>query len=253
MMDIRVLPTLTDNYVFIIVDQTTKTCCVVDPGVSEPVIAYVDQLGYTITSIILTHHHDDHVGGVKQIVDKYQCRVYGNRPDAERLPCVTNFVEAGKTVRIGGYMFRILNAPGHTLGHILYHCEDEKICFVGDTLFSLGCGRLFEGTPKQMWTTLSQFHDMDPDTRIFCAHEYTEANLAFTQSLYENEALKTYGESIQRTRQLHQPTIPFRLGDELSLNPFISVTDADFRRDLGLSDLSALEAFAHVRRLKDNF
>lgn len=254
MLRVEILPSLSDNYIFLLIDEQSNTCAVVDPAEAQPVLKKIQELNLTLKSIFNTHHHFDHVGGNLALKQKTGCSVYGYGPDAERLPGIDHLLKVGDCVTLGESRGRVLFAPGHTLGHILYHFEEDQKCFVGDTLFSLGCGRLFEGTPQQMWKSLHVFFDMPDETQIYCAHEYTLANCRFAETLVgEDPTLVAYKEHCLEKLKKGQPTIPTTLAVEKKLNPFLAVSRDAYRQHIGLSHLSALQGFTELRRRKDSF
>lgn len=254
MLRVELIPSLSDNYTFLLVDDSSKKCAVVDPAEAKPVLKRLEELGLTLESIFNTHHHFDHVGGNLDLKQETDCKIYGYGPDSERLPGVDCLLKAGDYVVLGKSRARVIFAPGHTLGHILYHFEDDKKCFVGDTLFSVGCGRLFEGTPEQMWRSLQVFLDMPDKTEIYCAHEYTVANCRFAETLVgEDESLQTYKDYCLEQLEKGQQTIPTTLAVEKLINPFLAVSRDSYRQRIGLGHLSALQAFTELRRRKDSF
>lgn len=254
MLHVDILPVLTDNYIFMLVDQGTQTCVVVDPAEAKPVLEYLQENNLTLSAIYNTHHHFDHVGGNRELKEVTGCDVYGYGPDKERLPGIDHSLKEGDMIHIGGSQARVLFAPGHTRGHILYYFEKDRKCFVGDTLFSMGCGRLFEGTPAQMWHSLEQFFHLPDETEIYCAHEYTLANIRFAETLLGGDAdLLSYKEMCLEKQARGEPTVPTILGLEKRLNPFLAVASSDYRAALGFSALSPAESFAKIRAQKDDF
>ena len=254
MLTVFILPVLRDNYSFMLVDEATGTCAVVDPATSEPVLQFLDHHQLRLDAVYNTHHHFDHVGGNLVLKEKTGCDIYGPVAEAPQIPGIDHLLKAGDSIHVGEAQAVVLWAPGHTRGHLLYHFEKEKICFVGDTLFSLGCGRLFEGAPAEMWQSLQHFKQMPDETKLYCAHEYTLANCRFAESLLgEDRALLAYKAGCLDKQARNEPTIPTLLGRERRLNPFLAVEDAAYRARIGLADLSALEAFGEIRRQKDHF
>jgi len=254
MLRVELIPSLSDNYIFLLIDEVSKKCAVVDPAEAKPVLKRVQELGLTLESIFNTHHHFDHVGGNLELKQETNCAIYGYGQDAERLPGIDHLLNVDDSVVLGESRAHVIFAPGHTLGHILYFFEEDKKCFVGDTLFSVGCGRLFEGTPEQMWNSLQVFLDMPDETEIYCAHEYTLANCRFAETLVgEDEDLLAYKELCLEKLGKGQPTIPTTLSVEKLINPFLAVSRESYRQRVGLGHLSALEAFTELRRRKDSF
>jgi len=240
MLEIVQLPSLQDNYIYVLHDTSTSTVAVIDPTEAAPVFQLLRERNWKLSKIFNTHHHWDHVGGNLELQRETGCEIYGSSHDAGRTPGVTHRLNAGDTVTVGDARGVVLEMPGHTLGHIALYFADDKALFPGDTLFSLGCGRLFEGSPDQMWATLEQILKLPDDTQVYSAHEYSLANAAFAVSLDpNNEKLKAYARRIQKTREAGKPTLPFTLGEERALSPFLRAGDAT--------------TFADVRRRKDGF
>ena len=254
MLRVELIPSFSDNYIFLLVDDLSKKCAVVDPAEAKPVLKRVQELGLTLESIFNTHHHFDHVGGNLELKHETKCQIYGYGADAERLPGIDHLLMAGDFVVLGESRARVIFAPGHTLGHILYHFEEDQKCFVGDTIFSIGCGRLFEGTSEQMWESLQVFLEMPDETEIYCAHEYTLANCRFAETLVgEEENLLAYKEDCLLKLEKSQPTLPTTLAVEKLINPFLAVSRESYRQRIGLGHLSARQAFAELRQRKDSF
>ncbi|WP_298214413.1 hydroxyacylglutathione hydrolase [Acidocella sp.] len=236
----QAIPMLSDNYAWLLTESVTGKTGIVDPAEAAPVIAALDRLGRKLDSIFLTHHHDDHVAGTAELVEKYHATVVGNGADAHRLPPLDVSVHEGSLVEFGAARLRVIETPGHTLGHISYYIADGGILLPGDTLFSLGCGRLFEGTPGQMFKSLAKYHDLPDETLVCAAHEYTAANAKFALSVDpENEALQARAEEVAALRQRNLPTLPVTLGEERATNPFIRAATE--------------EEFARLRAAKDRF
>jgi hydroxyacylglutathione hydrolase len=253
-LEIRVLPVLSDNYVYLLRDPDGNSCAVVDPAVADPVLAAVDELGWKLTHILCTHHHMDHVGGNLDIKKKTGCAIIGAAADRARIPGIDTGVAEGDMVSVGEQVAKVFEVPGHTSGHIAYWFEGSNALFCGDTLFSLGCGRLFEGTPAQMWSSLCKLRDLPGDTEIYCGHEYTNSNADFALSVDpDNGALKARADEILTQRQAGQPTIPAKLADEIAANPFLRADNADLLAAAGLQGSDPVSAFAEIRRRKDSF
>ncbi len=253
-LEIHQIPTRRDNYVYLLREPETGKVAAVDPSDASPVIAKLDALGWTLDEVLATHHHNDHVGGVPDLKEKYRCKVVGPRADHDRIPMIDFDVGDGDTYRFGAAEARVFDVPGHTRGHIAYWFPASKALFCGDTLFALGCGRVFEGTMDQMWNSLSKLDTVPDDTRVFCAHEYTQANARFALTVEPgNQALKTRSAEIDRIRAEGKSTVPSLMGEERATNPFLRAKLPEFRAAIGMANASAAEAFAAVRTRKDNF
>lgn len=253
-MHIQAVSAFDDNYIWIIHD--THHCVVIDPGQADGVIEFVSQHQLTIAAILLTHHHYDHTGGVNQLRQFTDCPVYG--PDNPSIEGITDTVADGDTVSIAalGLKFSVLACPGHTLDHIAFYAKPWLFC--GDTLFSAGCGRMFEGEPHQLWNSLQYLTNLPDDTEVYCAHEYTEANLRFAAVVEpDNEAIKTHQAWVKKKRQDGERTLPSTLALESNINPFLrchlqSVKDAAQRR-AQTSLIETVDVFACLRFWKDSF
>jgi hydroxyacylglutathione hydrolase len=217
-------------------------------------VAELDAKGWRLTHILNTHHHADHAGGNLELKRRTNCTIVGPRADAARIPGLDVAVGEGDTVELGPHRALVLDTPGHTRGHIVYYFEGARAAFVGDTLFALGCGRLFEGTPGEMWTSLQKILRWPDDTRLYCAHEYTQSNARFALSVEpQNEALRQRAERVARLRAAGQATVPTTLAEERATNPFLRPQSAALRATLELVDASDVEVFARTRALKDAF
>jgi len=258
------LAALSDNYIYLIAPHNSSAnsplLIAVDPAEADPVVAACEQLGRPLTHILNTHHHWDHTGANLELKETYGCTIIGNAADAARIPGIDQALNpgdglAGEDLRLGDLKISVLDVPGHTLGHIAYVIDDALFC--GDTLFGAGCGRLFEGTPEQMWHSLSRLALLADDSRVYCAHEYTLANLAFAVAMDpDNAALKSRLTHDQKTRQQGKPTIPSTIGMEKASNPFLRPADqafcAAYAQAHGI-DADALSVFTHLRACKDRW
>ena len=218
-LNITAIEAFDDNYIWLL-ETGEENCAVVDPGEAEPVLEVLEQKGLNLSYILLTHHHYDHVGGVATLLERYGATVFG--PDDDRIPFVDRVCREGDEIVLTDLhvTFKALEVPAHTRSHIAFYTDD--ILFSGDTLFSLGCGRFFEGTPADMQVSLDKLAALPAETRIYCAHEYTQANCRFALAVEpENQALKTRAREIDNLRSEGKITLPARLGDELATNPFL--------------------------------
>jgi len=239
-LEIVQIPVLSDNYVYLVHEDQSGLTAVVDPALAAPVLEAAEARGWAITHILNTHHHFDHVGGNLEIKRATGAAIVGPAYDAARIPGIDLEVSEGDVFMLGEAAADIYFVPGHTSGHIAYHFKSDDALFIGDTLFALGCGRLFEGTPEQMFKSLAKIKKLPPATRIYCAHEYTEANGAFALSVDpDNPALIARMQDVLARRAENLPTVPSFLSEELTTNPFLLAKD--------------VKSFADVRAKKDGF
>jgi hydroxyacylglutathione hydrolase len=253
-LQIEQIPVLRDNYVYLARDPVSGACAAVDPSVAEPVLAALERLEWRLTHILATHHHHDHVGGNLQLKRATGCTIVGNRHDAHRIPGIDVLVADGDEVSLGEQRARVLDIPGHTIGHIAYWFVEANALFCGDTMFSLGCGRLFEGTPEQMWSSLSRLRELPGDTRVYCGHEYTESNARFALVLDpDNPALRRRAEEVRALRAQGRPTVPSTIAAERAANPFLRADDPGLQQKAGVVHGNPTATFAEIRRRKDVF
>lgn len=254
MLQIEQIPCLNDNYVYLIHEPVQDLTAVVDPAETAPVLAALAAHGWRLTHILNTHHHYDHVGGNLELKAATGCRIVGPRADRERIPGIEDEVADGDTYAFGASTANVFDVPGHTRGHIAYWFSEDAALFCGDTLFALGCGRLFEGTPVQMWDSLSKLRALPGDTRVFCAHEYTQSNGRFALSVEPgNAALVARMQDVDRRRAAQQPTVPSRLAEELATNPFLRPDSVEIQQNVGLPGAPLAEVFGATRARKDTF
>ena len=251
-LEIERIPVLQDNYVWLAREPDSGSVAAVDPSVAGPVLAAAERRGWRITHILNTHHHPDHTGGNLEIKRATGAVIVGPSHDRDRIPGIDVEVSDGGTYDLGTERADIFFVPGHTRGHIAFWFKTSDALFCGDTLFLMGCGRLFEGTPAQMWHSLQKLMALPPQTLICSGHEYTASNARFAASLdLHNPALTSRITDITAARAANRPTVPSTLAIELATNPFLRAPQ--LKPVLGLHDTSDAETFAHIRALKDNF
>jgi hydroxyacylglutathione hydrolase len=253
-LQIHMFPCLADNYGYLLHDAESGCTAAVDTPDADEILRQLDTTGWHLTHVLNTHHHSDHAGGNLSLKARTGCTIVGPRADAQRIPGLDVAVGEGDMVALGAHRARVHDTPGHTRGHIVYHFPEASAAFVGDTLFALGCGRLFEGTPAQMWTSLEKILRWPGDTRLYCAHEYTHSNARFALTVEPNNAaLRTRAEGVVRLRAAGKPTVPSTLDEERATNPFLRAANQDLRATIGLRDAPDVEVFAKTRALKDAF
>ena len=239
-MRIEIIPCLQDNYSYVIIDESNNYACVVDPSESTPIINYLENKNIKLKYILNTHHHYDHIGGNKDLKKKFGSTVVGFKEDSNRIPGIDIKLENNQIWKAENFVAKIIHIPGHTSGHICFHFFEEKIVFTGDTLFSLGCGRIFEGTYKEMFNSLKIIKSLPEETKIYCGHEYTLNNSKFCIKYDpENQNLKKKIENVKKKVITGLPTIPSTIKEELDCNIFLRTKN--------------LESFSKLRDLKDNF
>ena len=247
-------PCLSDNYGYLIHDPDQGVTGCIDTPSSDAINKALNDHGWRLDIILNTHWHMDHVGGNETLKKQWGCQIIGPAGEGDKIPGIDRAVEQGDKVTIGNCEASVFATPGHTLGHIVYHFEADECAFVGDTVFALGCGRLFEGSPEQMWASLSKIIAFPPQTKLYCAHEYTQANAAFALSVDPtNEILIKRNDEINALRAEDAPTVPSTLAYELETNPFLRPSDPAIRAELAMPTASDTEVFAEIRRRKDNF
>lgn len=253
-LEVCLFPCLSDNYGFLIHDAAQDLTATVDTPEVNPIMQALEEKGWKLTHILNTHHHWDHAGGNLEIRKLTGCTIVGPAGEAGSIPGIDIRLADGDLFEFGEHKARIHETPGHTAGHIVYHFEEDHIAFVGDTLFAMGCGRLFEGTPGQMWSSLQKILQWPDDTKIYCAHEYTLKNGEFSLTVEpQNQVLLDRVEKVRKLRSNNTPTIPTELGLEKQTNPFLRPDSKDLRTTIGLESADDVTVFAKVRTLKDRF
>ena len=253
-LEIERVPALQDNYIWLVREPASGKVAVVDPADPAPVRTALKRKGWTLTHILNTHHHPDHVDNNLALKSEFGCTIVGPAPDAARIPGIDVQVGDGDVYRFGEAEAKVFFVPGHTRGHIAYWFAGHGALFCGDTLFALGCGRLFESTPEQMWRSLSTLRALPPETEVYCAHEYTQSNARFALTVDpENRDLARRAAEIDRMRAADIPTVPSTLDEERRTNPFLRADDPGVAQAVGLAGADPVRVFAEVRARKDSF
>jgi hydroxyacylglutathione hydrolase len=253
-LEIIRIPCLADNYVWLLREPARGCVAIVDPADPVPVMAVLEARGWTLDLVLNTHHHADHVGGNLALKRAQGCRIVGPRADRDRIPGIDRALGDGDILEFGDARATVLDVPGHTRGHIAFWFAADQALFCGDTLFALGCGRMFEGTAPQMWTSLRKLRALPDDTLVHCAHEYTQANARFARHVDPaNAELAARSTAIDAARARGAPTVPSPLGLEKRTNPFLRADDPGFARSLGLDPADPAAVFGALRRSKDGF
>ncbi|XP_062173568.1 hydroxyacylglutathione hydrolase 2, mitochondrial-like [Alnus glutinosa] len=254
-LQIELVPCLRDNYAYLLHDVDTGTIGVVDPSEAVPIIDALRRKNRNLTYILNTHHHFDHTGGNAELKERYGAKVIGSAIDRDRIPGFDIVLNDGDKWMFAGHEVLVMETPGHTRGHISFYFPGSGAVFTGDTLFSLSCGKLFEGTPEQMLSSLKKIMSLPEDTNIYCGHEYTLSNSEFALSIEpHNEALKSYAANVAHLRSKGLPTIPTTIKTEKSCNPFLRTSSTEIRRSLKISETADdAEALGVIRQAKDKF
>jgi len=254
MLDVSIIKCLSDNYSYLIRDKKTNLVGVVDPSEFNAVDSKISKTFKKLDFILNTHHHNDHVGGNLDLKKKYNSKIICSTYDEKRIPGADIKKNDGDNFSLGETTFKIIHIPGHTLGHIAFFSEEAKVIFTGDTLFSLGCGRIFEGTYEQMFNSLEKIKKLPKNTIMYCGHEYTNNNGKFCLGIdRENIKLKNRVEIVKKSMKKNLPTIPITLGEELETNIFLRCDDKKIKNNLKMDNGSKLEVFTKLRSLKDRF
>ncbi len=247
-------PCLKDNYGVLLHDPESGATAAIDAPEAAPVEAALAGKGWRLTDILVTHHHGDHTAGIAELKRSHQCRVVAPRNEAQRIALVDETVGEGDTVHVGKLAGRVIETPGHTAGHISYFFPADKLAFVGDTLFSIGCGRVIEGTPEMMWQSLVKLRDLPDDTQFYCGHEYTAANIRFAKTIEpDNKPLAARAAEVARLVAAGRPTIPASIGAEKTENPFLRADVPEVAKAVGFAGSPAWKVFAEIRERKNRF
>ena len=245
---------LQDNFGVLLHDLQSGATASIDAPDAAAVEAALAETGWRLSDILVTHHHGDHTAGVAALKEKFHCRVVAPRAEVQRIAHVDESVGEGDTVQVGTLKGRVIETPGHTAGHVSYYFAAEKLVFVGDTLFSIGCGRVIEGTPEMMWRSLLKLRALPEDTRFYCGHEYTAANIRFAKTIEpNNRALIARADEVARELGAGKPTIPATIGAEKSANPFLRADMAEVAKAVGLAGSAPWKVFAELRERKNRF
>jgi hydroxyacylglutathione hydrolase len=250
----RLFLCLKDNFGVLLHDPASGAKAAIDAPEARPIEAALSATGWRLTDILVTHHHADHTGGIEELKQRYRCRVVAPDGEADGIPAVDGTVRENDKVLVGGIEARVIDTPGHTAGHISYFFPDDKLAFVGDTLFSIGCGRIIEGNARMMWDSLLKLRALPDDTRIFCGHEYTAANIRFAKTIEpENRTLLAREKEVADLLAARQPTIPSTMAEERAANPFLRADVPEVAKSVGLAGAPAWQVFAEIRERKNRY
>ncbi len=252
-LEIHQFPCLNDNYGVLVHDPETNVTASIDAADAGAVEAALAEKGWTLTHILNTHHHYDHTAGNEALKAKTGCLIVGPKKEAASIPGIDVELAEGDSYALGSFKAEVFETPGHTAGHIIYWLPEAGVAFVGDTLFSLGCGRLFESTPETMWRSLQKVAALPPETTIYCGHEYTLSNARFALTIEpDNKDLQARAREVEELRAKGEPTLPTTLAQELATNPFLRPDSPAIQRQLGMEGRPEWEIFGEIRRRKDN-
>jgi len=251
---VRLFMCIKDNFGVLLHDPATRRTAAIDVPEAAPVEAALRETGWTLTDILVTHHHGDHTAGIEELKARYRCRVVAPDGEAARIPAVDETVKDGDSISVGDITGRVIETPGHTAAPATLHFPSEKIVFAGDTLFSIGCGRVIEGSMDEMWQSMLKLRSLPDDTRLYCGHEYTMANIRFAKSIEPgNKALIAREQQVAKLLAEGKPTLPSTMGEEKAANPFLRADMADVAKAVGMAGATAAEVFAEIRVRKNKF
>ena len=254
MLEIHQIPVLNDNYIYLIHDPESGDTAAVDPAVAEPVLAQLKLNNWQLSHIFNTHHHSDHIGGNRMLKKQTACQIIGSAADWQRIPEIDQGVAEGDRLQLGKHSIEVIECPGHTRAHIAFYIPSANALFCGDTMFAIGCGRLFEGTAAQMLDSLKKFTALPPTTKIYCAHEYTAANAQFAYTVEpDNRDLQEAIARIKHLRAQNQPTVPTTLEQEIATNPFLRADSPEIQTTLAMQGANELTVFTELRERKNRF
>ncbi len=253
-LEVHQFPSRSDNYGVLVHDKATGATAAIDAPDAEELLTALHEKGWKLTHILTTHHHNDHTAGNAAVKRATGCTIVGPAKEAESIPGIDVTVREGDRVEIGGATARVIETPGHTRGHVSYHFPDDELVFVGDTLFSVGCGRLLEGDAKTMWSSLEKLAKLPPETTLYCGHEYTDANCRFALTVEpENDALQARAKEVAKLAERGAPALPTTIKQELDTNPFLRPSSPAIQKRLGMEGQPLNEIFGEIRRRKDRF
>tara|TARA_B100000029_G_scaffold197568_2_gene195688 strand:- start:6696 stop:7457 length:762 start_codon:yes stop_codon:yes gene_type:complete len=253
-MKVKIIPILTDNYSYLIIDKENKFCSAIDPASPEEIIPFIEKENLILKNILNTHYHNDHTGGNLHLKKIYKCKIYGPDGEKDKIPGIDVALKENDILKINNYSAKIFETPGHTAGHIIYWFKKEKKVFTGDTLFVLGCGKLFEGTPKVMWNSLLKIRNLPKETKIYCGHEYSKSNADFALSIEKNNnKLIKRSEEINKLLNENSFTVPTTIKNEIESNPFLRADIENVKKNIEMQNSSPEEIFYEIRKRKDNF
>jgi hydroxyacylglutathione hydrolase len=253
-LEVFQFPVLSDNFGLLLHDPATGETASIDAADAAAIKNALSLRAWSLSHILVTHHHSDHTDGVLALKQEFRAAVYGPAEDTRPIPGLDRGLKGADRFTFAGHPVHVIFAPGHTRGHIVYHLPADGLAFVGDVLFSLGCGRVIEGTMQQMWNSLDALRSLPPDTTVYCGHEYTEANARFAMSVEPgNEALRRRAEEVEELRAKARPTLPTTIAAELAANPFLRPESPEIRNNLAMPQASNAQVFAELRERKNRF
>ena len=253
-MKVITIPILSDNYSYLIIDKENKSCSAVDPASPEEIIPFLEKEKIDLKNILNTHYHSDHTAGNLELKEKYKCKIYGPDKEKNQIPGIDIALKENDILNINNYSAKIFETPGHTAGHIIYWFEKEKVLFTGDTLFVLGCGKLFEGTPQIMWNSLLKIRNLPKETQVYCGHEYSKSNADFAISIEKNNnQLLKRSDEIKKLINKNSYTVPTTIEKEIESNPFLRADNDNIKKNLQMEKNSPEEVFGEIRKRKDIF